>query len=366
MTGLRLPISLLEPKMRIKYPLFGPNGELLLTKGRELSASSIVRIQSRDIPAVYVEVNPEFTALEAPQDLLSEFLFVDLYMLVRQFVESGGSARAFDLIESHAASLVDELLFGKVSFYNLAPVSAAEFSVYAHSVDVCIMAVIAGVSLHFSRSSLIDLAIGCLLHDTGEIRADGRPLLLEKEHPLVGWGMLKKLDRSISPTVLSIVKSHHERMDGSGYPEELMGKGISNSVYLCAVADFYSDAILSHDRYVSACDAYDMLRATSDRLFPAQLVDKFLALHNPFPVGTLARLNTMEIAYVIESNLAYPSAPKVLVIDSNNVVKDLSRDTATYISKALLPSEIRRVILLTGEFEVQFDEKEQFDDEEQD
>ncbi len=342
---MRLPVLLLEPKMKVKYPLFGPNGELLLGRGRELLKNTIVRIQSRSIPAVYVEVSPELSALEAAQDCLSEFFFADLYLLVRQFVESGGSERTFDLIKSHAASLVDELLYGKMSDYNLAPVSAPESRVYAHSVDVCILAVIAGVSLQLTKSSLIDLAIGCLLHDIGEIGADGRPKLSTEEHPFVGWGMLKKLGLSISPTVLSIVKSHHERMDGSGYPAKLAGTDISDSVYLCAIADYYSDALLIQDRYVSPCDAYDMLAITKDRLFPAQLVDRFLELNNPFPVGTLARLNTMEVAYVLENNVGRPFAPTVLVLD-RNIVLDLGMNKLTYISKTLMPNEIRRIILL--------------------
>ncbi len=101
------------------------------------------------------------------------------------------------------------------------------------------------------------IRIGALLHDIGKIAVPGEILNkpgklnsiemeIVKTHPLTGYNILKNID--FPQEVLYTVLQHHERLDGSGYPEGLRGEEINLSARIVAVADVV-EAIVSHRPY---------------------------------------------------------------------------------------------------------------------
>jgi cyclic di-GMP phosphodiesterase len=102
------------------------------------------------------------------------------------------------------------------------------------------------------------LYLGCLLHDIGKIgvpdgilKSEKHPLDPEeyekiKEHPAAGWSIckdLKKLQNS-----LSVIRNHHEKLDGSGYPDKLVNGKIPEVVQISTIADIF-DALTSRRAY---------------------------------------------------------------------------------------------------------------------
>lgn len=126
-----------------------------------------------------------------------------------------------------------------------------------HQRRVAELALAIGRELNLSKTKLEAIKIGALLHDIGKIAIPGeilnKPSKLNniemeivKTHPLAGYNMLKNID--FPPEVLHIVSQHHERIDGSGYPEGLKDGEIDFSAKIVSVADVV-EAMISHRPY---------------------------------------------------------------------------------------------------------------------
>lgn len=126
-----------------------------------------------------------------------------------------------------------------------------------HQRRVVELALAIGRELNLSKTKLEAIKIGALLHDIGKIAIPGeilnKPSKLNniemeivKTHPLAGYNMLKNID--FPPEVLYIVSQHHERIDGSGYPEGLKDGEIDFSAKIVSVADVV-EAMISHRPY---------------------------------------------------------------------------------------------------------------------
>ena len=97
-----------------------------------------------------------------------------------------------------------------------------------------------------------------------------------KQHPVEGYNILKTLD-TFTPVALGIVKHHHEKENGKGYPDGLSGNGISRSSKITAIADVYS-ALTTERPYREALSkevALDTMYNEMEGSFDSQYLDSF-------------------------------------------------------------------------------------------
>jgi cyclic di-GMP phosphodiesterase len=160
-----------------------------------------------------------------------------------------------------------------------------------HSTRVSRYAVKTAAPLGFTDDALEHLRLGGELHDIGKIGT--REAILNKpgsltpeefehvkEHSLLGERILAPF-LSQSPSVLRIVRSHHERLDGSGFPDGLKGDKIPLEARIVAVVDAF-DAMTTNRAYRalrSAPDAIQELRRCSGIQFDAEVVETFIRVH---------------------------------------------------------------------------------------
>lgn len=120
--------------------------------------------------------------------------------------------------------------------------------VYRHSGRVCALALSIADAYGFNLQEKIDLAVGSLLHDIGKAyvpqailqkaeRLTQNERVLIEQHPHEGYRRIKDLD--FRKNVVDIIHFHHERLDGSGYPEKYSRKKISILTQIVSVADVY-------------------------------------------------------------------------------------------------------------------------------
>jgi HD-GYP domain-containing protein (c-di-GMP phosphodiesterase class II) len=116
-----------------------------------------------------------------------------------------------------------------------------------HTIAVARLAVAVASRVSPSPSTLHDVAEGALLHDVGKLEVDDRildkpgPLTTEeltviREHPVRGEGMLRG---AVGQASLAVIRNHHERWDGSGYPDGLRGTETPLAARAVAIADAY-------------------------------------------------------------------------------------------------------------------------------
>jgi HD-GYP domain-containing protein (c-di-GMP phosphodiesterase class II) len=155
-----------------------------------------------------------------------------------------------------------------------------------HPIDATVVGVLIGREL-LDDSALEDLGTGLFLQDIGNLALP--PGLVQKEgpleddewalmmqHPLLGLAFLH--DDSISPAAKAVVRSHHERWDGSGYPGGLIGDEIPLFARIAAVADVF-DAVTSQRHHAPAMDprhGVELIRGGSGTDFDPMVVEAFV------------------------------------------------------------------------------------------
>ena len=199
-----------------------------------------------------------------------------------------------------------------------------------HSLNVSIFSILFGRHLGLPERQMRTLGYGALLHDIGKMRVPleilnkpgrltDKELALLKKHPEYGRDILSE-GEGIPSSVIDIVYSHHERIDGSGYPQGLMGEEISRNVYIVAIADVY-DAETSDRSYrmgISPHEALSLMYGLMPQTFPSELVEEFIRCLGIYPVGSVVELDSGEVCVVMTVNRRMSLRPLlVMVLDRN-------------------------------------------------
>ncbi len=148
------------------------------------------------------------------------------------------------------------------------------------------------------------LEFGAFLHDIGKIGIKDAVLLKPgpldeaewqhmREHPVKGYDIASKIEM-LHP-IMPAVRNHHERWDGSGYPDKMVAEDIPLSARIVAIADAY-DAMATDRPYKKAlaieeCEA--ILRKTAGKMYDPDLIEVFVSKH----LGTLYRSEYDDLAY---------------------------------------------------------------------
>lgn len=140
---------------------------------------------------------------------------------------------------------------------------------FLHSIAVAALMIHFGRSIKMTDATVKELALGGLLHDVGKVKIP--PEILQKSGPLTGAEMItvrqhpqnsfEILSRhgNISEAVLDICLHHHERTDGKGYPDGLLGEEIRPQVRIASICDVY-DALTSRRAYKKAWTSDDAVK----------------------------------------------------------------------------------------------------------
>ena len=173
---------------------------------------------------------------------------------------------------------------------------------------------------------LATLGVGLLLHDIGKLAVP--PDILQKPgkltedewkamraHPMLGVQILKGAD-DVSPLARAVVRSHHERWNGTGYPDAMSGPEIHQFARIAAVADVF-DALTSDRAYRKAVptpEVYEYISTRAGQDFDPDVVNVFRSYVAPYPVGTTVRLSDGSAGIVQEVRPDAVTRPIVRVI----------------------------------------------------
>jgi len=190
-------------------------------------------------------------------------------------------------------STVLHVLSGENAFHDMLRVMSFDYSLYSHSVNVCAYSLaLAQASGCDTTQGLIELGTGALLHDVGKIKVPNEILFkrgpLEpaefdtvRQHPNWGVELVRETDLIPRRSYLPI-KQHHERQDGSGYPDGLALNEIDDFSRIVAIADAF-DAMTTERVYCSPIESFSALRTMYDEgpAYDRKLLDSFARLMGP-------------------------------------------------------------------------------------
>jgi response regulator RpfG family c-di-GMP phosphodiesterase len=215
-------------------------------------------------------------------------------------------------LKAHSAAMARRTLEGSLKVIGLA-LEARDLETIGHIDRVVRYALALGRNLGFAGRKLEGLQQGAYLHDLGKLAIPDAILLkpgklepdewiVMKEHAERGYN-LAKLIPGLSPVALEVIRHHHERFDGLGYPNGLMGESIPLEARIFAVCDVY-DALCSKRPYKSAWtqdQALDEIRSQRGKHFDPMVVDAFIDVMAAIdrdlislPEGSIADLVSLE------------------------------------------------------------------------
>ena len=203
---------------------------------------------------------------------------------------------------------------------------------YRHSLNVGLLFLVLGSTWAEDDEHLEDMAFGAVLHDLGKARVgpavinkpgalDDEEWALMRQHTVWSEEMLE--DSGGDTAARAIARSHHERLDGSGYPDRLQGNDIDVHARAAAICDVY-DALTSKRSYKQKMDfakAIDIIIRGSGVHFDPDLVHMFIRKVGRYPAGSFVRLSTGEVAVVLrvnESAISRPVVSRVLNVDGES------------------------------------------------
>lgn len=231
-----------------------------------------------------------------------------------------------EAVELAVAPVVGSILRNPDAFFWLEALRAHDGYSYTHAVNSCALMAAFGRHLGLPDEALRDLAAGGLLMDIGKAALPEELLnregaLRDDELEQVRGHVMHSLrlydaGEFANPVVREIILNHHEREDGSGYPNGLSGDQIPLFGRIAGIVDSY-DAMTSPRAHQAAVSRYEALQAMyreRGRSYQPDLLEQFVQCLGAYPVGTLVELNTGELAIVMAQNPVRRLFPRVMLL----------------------------------------------------
>lgn len=247
-----------------------------------------------------------------------------------------------------AGALVDEISSSVMrnpgALISLARLKTADDYTYMHSVAVCALMVALARQMGLDEALTRELGMAGLLHDLGKAlmpmtvlnkpgKLTDEEFAIIRQHPQEGYKILVE-GSGTGEISLDVVLHHHEKMDGSGYPQRLGGDEISLYAKMGAVCDVY-DAITSNRPYKAGWDPAESIRKMAEWChghFDERVFQAFVKSIGIYPIGSLVRLASGRLGVVMEQSGQSLLTPCVKVFFSTRAqthippeVVDLSR-----------------------------------------
>lgn len=213
--------------------------------------------------------------------------------IMKDFFEFNASPKILKSSEEVVGIMDDCLSEADADFHAIFEVTANDYYTYTHSVNVGLYCLAYGVKTGMNSNDIRNLGLAGMLHDVGKSNIE--PSILNKNgkltaeefnvikgHSAKGQEMLKSI-QCYPSCVVNVAGQHHEKFDGTGYPDGLAGEEIEHFARICKVTDVY-DALTTRRSYKKALSPFDALVVMNKEMrneFDLEILGKFIRFMGP-------------------------------------------------------------------------------------
>lgn len=245
--------------------------------------------------------------------------------------------RTLDLNNARAVvnNCVDSVLRNENALLLLTKIKNQDEYTAEHCINVSILAAAFGKHEGLLEGEIRNLALCGLLHDVGKTQIPDEVLNkpgaltpdefgVMRQHTTHGRTILMGTSSSLN-TAVDVAFSHHERMDGDGYPRGLQAHQIPYFAKIIGLVDTY-DAITStrvYDTGRASMQALEVIHKHRGSQFDGELADAFIQMIGIYPPGSIVEMKNGEVAIVMESDPYQKLKPKVLLVrEADKTIKE--------------------------------------------
>jgi putative nucleotidyltransferase with HDIG domain len=315
-----VPIEDIEPGDTLARSIYTSDGLTLLQADMQLTVGMINKL--RRFGVTMVSIKDPYLQDVKMEGVVQETTRKEAIANLSEVMNCVQNGKGVDLrgVQRSVNQIIDETLRNRRVLLNLADIRTQDNQLYLHSLNVCMMATVMGVSLGYNTQQLRELAIGALLHDIGKVMKDNEPPQgppgQSEHHTWRGFHLLRK-KHEMSIVSAHVALQHHEWVDGSGEPRGLTGDDIHDFAKIVAITNMYDNLISPLSEEEETCHPYEAcerIMALAEKRFDLNMVILFLRSIATYPTGSSLRLSTGEVGVVIGQNRGLPSRPVVRVI----------------------------------------------------
>jgi HD-GYP domain-containing protein (c-di-GMP phosphodiesterase class II) len=246
--------------------------------------------------------------------------------LVRGFMEDLHLGVTAKHAKEAVAECVDSILNAPDALLWMTKIKKSDSHTSQHSINVCIYAIALGRHINLSIKELNNLGLCGLMHDLGKKsvplailnkpgKLDHDELKIMQSHARLGWKLLRSTSHLYGGAV-DVAHSHHERLDGTGYPRGLTAEKITPFSRIVAIVDVY-DALTSDRVYHKGRNHLEAIKIMSKMCgshLDSKLTHKFIECLGIYPPGSVVEMSNGEIAIVVETNQKKKLKPKIIIL----------------------------------------------------
>lgn len=313
--------------MELARPVY-MEGRILLNKGIENLQPYQKRLKQHGINYVYVN-DKKSKGIEI-NDIIKQETRLQGEQVIRDTLNDillNKKIKA-DRVKNIVDKIIDDVLKTGDINVNLIEIKSYDAYTFEHSVNVAVLSILIARSLQYNKKKIRKLGVGAILHDVGKIlipeeiikkpdSLSDEEFDVVKEHTRLGYDSLKD-NKLISPLSRTVILSHHERINGSGYPRGLKKNEIHDFGKITAIADVF-DALTSDRVYRSKWPVFkvvDFLTSKAGSLFKREYIRKFISNIAIYPNGTQVILSNGCKAIVKKQNPHAPTRPVIRIIEN--------------------------------------------------
>lgn len=340
----RKRVEALEGGESLAKPILLDIGTVLIYEDTILKKEYIDKLLELGIDEVYVREEKEGSLLE--QATIEEQVRQEYSDKVKELLEHHvhNNNNNIGELQEVAQNIFDEVIEQKEVLDCVIEIHERSADVYEHSVSTCVLSVLTALKLGITKENAKEIAVGSLLHDVGmryiEVDVVNKDLAdmsayeqaEYKKHPVYGYSAVEN-EEWISQTAKSIILSHHECIDGTGFP--LHTRSNEEARQIVAVCDVFDSMICGiGNRRRKVYEAIEYIRYNRGTKYNKKVCDTFLEFIFIYPNGTEVLLNNGKEAVVIGQNKHMKERPLIRLKDTHETI-DMMKENTIFIEKIL-------------------------------